>query len=127
LSTIVSPYPPVHREHPWEPPEGAMWWRFYLVCDGEGRCMITKTDAIDGDIDTATWISWEFFDGESIILDTGFDRPIPAVYMEIDYPSGFVDILHVGPPTPSPFWRPMHHSAWPHPCSCCDAEEDESG
>lgn len=109
MSKIVSPYPP-HIRQDYSPPPGAAWWRFRLRPNADGRTMLMETDARGSVI---TWCSWEFFDGENVIIDTGFDHPVPVV---VDYTrGGFIDVLHVGPPTPSPFWEQLPTAAWPHP------------
>jgi hypothetical protein len=78
--------------------------------------MIMETDAksASGTAD-ATWASWEFFDGENAIIDAGLDRISPVVITHRGV-SGWIDVLHVGPPTPSPDWQQLHIPAtWPHP------------
>lgn len=83
----------------------------------------------------ATWISWEFFDGQTAILDAGFDKPtvfeawfrrraMMVQYgnprrrpgeMPIEY-GMFLDLLTVGPPTPSKAWQALTEPGdWTHP------------
>lgn len=102
MSKIVSPLPPLLDEDgQFVPPPNASWWRLRLEPNEHGHDYVLETDA------EQTWCSIEFFDGESTIIDTGFDR---TVKVRIDYPGGWrgqLDVLHEGPPTPSPRWRPL--------------------
>lgn len=115
MSKIVSPYPPLLPNDDYTPPIDAQWWRFRLQPNDDGYTMVIETDARDGDMDSATWAAWEFFDGENTIIDAGLDRPLPVVITYRDS-GGWIDVLHVGPPTPSPRWEKLAIPGWwPHP------------
>lgn len=116
MSKIVSPYPVPMPGENYQPPVGAAWWRFQLRPNADDNVMFMETDAKSANgMADATWASWEFFDGENAIIDTGLDRILPVV---ITYRGvrGWIDVLHVGPPTPSPDWQILPIPAtWPHP------------
>jgi hypothetical protein len=113
MSKIVSPYPPLPPNHDYRPPEGAQWWRFFLRPNDDGHLMMCETNGTE-DLSEATWASWEFYDGEDTILDAGLDRPTPMLISSRLRPH--IDILHVGPPTPSPHWEKLTFAGrWPHP------------
>jgi len=116
MSKIVSPYPVHMPGEDYTPPTGASWWRFRLRPNDDGNLMLMETDARDvSQMANATWASWEFFDGESTIIDTGLDRVLPVV-LTYRGAGGYIDVLHVGPPTPSPHWEQLPILAvWPHP------------
>jgi hypothetical protein len=111
VSKVVSPYPVLlndpDRDH--KPDPMACWWRLRLVPNEHGHLMYVETDAKDGDMTTATWCSWEFYDGESTILDAGMDSikvdGVRIVWRHHDIE--FIDILCAGQPTPSPRWRQL--------------------
>lgn len=100
MSTIVSPFPVYEGDVTVAP--GASWWRFRLTpTNDDGNFLMVRTDATD---DAApTWVSWEFFDGENCVIDTGLDRPTKT-RMEIRNENGWIDVLYEGPPTPSKGW-----------------------
>lgn len=111
MSKIVSPYPAFTGDA--EPPAHASWWRFRLVRNSDGNVMLMETDGTG--LAEATWCSWEFFDGHDTIIDAGFDRPtwVRVTYLDV---GGHVDVLHDGPPTPSPRWRQLTKQGDPtHP------------
>ncbi|MCV7174758.1 hypothetical protein [Mycolicibacterium sphagni] len=103
MSKIVGAYPPTLVGDSWDPPDGATWWRFRLQPNEDGHVYVQEVDA------EQTWMSWEFFDGESTVIDCGLDRPAALVRLGgFDHGNhGHLDILHAGPPTPSPQWRPL--------------------
>lgn len=83
----------------------ASWWRFQLVPNAEGNVGITRTNADDETGAGATWSSFEFFDGYDTVIDTGLDRPTAKVRVTGRGTLRYIDVLHVGPPTPSPDWQ----------------------
>lgn len=112
MSKIVSPYPPLlDQDGQITPPAGASWWRFRLQENEDHNIMMVETDARDGV--TATWVSWEFFDGENAVIDTGFDRPTKA---RVNGDRRYIDVLYEGRPTPSPhWWQITVPGDWMHP------------
>jgi hypothetical protein len=113
VSKIISPYPAYEGEV--KLAANASWWRFRLIPNGDGNIMILQTDARGKDMTTATWCSWEFFDGENAVIDTGFDRPT-KVRMTQRGVGGYIDVLHKGPPSPSPRWKQLTSPGnWIHP------------
>ena len=52
------------------------------------------------------WMALEFFDHYNTVIDTGFDKPTKVIFHS-DNGTGTLDILHDGPPTPSPLWQPL--------------------
>ncbi|MDP7729516.1 hypothetical protein [Mycobacterium sp. TY813] len=66
----------------------------------------------DESLSDGTVVSWEFYDGETAVIDTGFDRITRARLGDIptgrlNPPRTALDVLHVGPPTPSPRWQQL--------------------
>jgi hypothetical protein len=115
VSKIVSPYPVKMPGNDYKPPTGAAWWRFRLQPNADGNLLWMETDGPASGMTTATWCSWEFFDGHDIIIDTGLDRITP-VKITHRGAIGYIDVLHVGPPTPSPDWERLPFPAvFPHP------------
>lgn len=114
MSKIVSPYPPMPLKEDYRPPDGARWWRFVLQRNEDGYSLIMECDAFD-ETSRPTWCSWEFFDGENVIIDVGLDRPLPAVLTE-RLGFGWIDVLSVDRPTPSRYWEKLPIPGnWPHP------------
>lgn len=120
MSKVVSPYPVKTLSRDWEPPYGSCWWRFPLVANEDGIQYTTRVEApcgesLDDTFSNAAMVSWEFYDGFNNIIDVGFDRitraRIGSVENSPSYipvgPQYFLDILHVGPPTPTPRWRQL--------------------
>lgn len=105
MSTIYSPYPAHEGETAL--PASASWWRFLLAPNAKGHVGITRTNA-DAETGTgATWASFEFFDGHDTIIDTGLDRPTAKVRVVGRGTLRYIDVLHDGPPTPSPDWQAL--------------------
>lgn len=111
MSTIVSPYPVLLNDINRPAPKEAQWWRFRLIPNEENNLALFRTDANDeSDWSTATWFSWEFFDGESTILDAGMDAPNVFRAVMTSRPlcvETLLDLLCVGRPTPSPHWEAL--------------------
>lgn len=126
MSKIVSPYPILVHDKLWLPTPGSKWWRLYLRTNSDGYYLMTRTDCKDGDMASASWVSWEFFDGEDTIIDLGFDRPVvPQIFHARDRFGPYLDVLHTEPPTPCRDWMEVHFTTriedepvWPHPCAC---------
>lgn len=107
MSKIVSPYPPLlDSDESHTPAPGASWWRLRPPQNEDGNILLMETNAGGEDMTSATWCSWEFFDGHRAVIDTGFDRPT-KVRIEHDFAVTYIDVLYDGPPTPSPLWRQM--------------------
>ncbi|MGV0042046.1 hypothetical protein [Mycobacterium colombiense] len=74
------------------------------------RVEAQKHESLDDDFSNAVMVSWEFYDGYETIIDVGFDRITRARIgsrKETSPRPYFLDILHVGPPTPSPRWAQL--------------------
>lgn len=105
MSKIVSPYPPYKGEV--NPAPNAQWWRLRLTMNENKMYTVTTANPEQG------WLSLEFFDGCDTVIDTGFDKPTLARMDEdrcgaMCWP--YLDVLFVGPPTPSPRWEPLTQS-----------------
>lgn len=99
MSKVVSPYPPYTGSI--DPPPNAQWWRIARLPENENHHYALESyDSDQG------WLSLEFFDGYDTIIDTGFDKPT-KVRFHSDNGVGLLDVLHVGPPTPSELWKPL--------------------
>lgn len=98
MSKIVSPYPPFEGEL--TPAPNASWWRIDLPMNQDDYYLVTKIP------EDQSWVSYEFFDGCETVIDTGFDKPT-KVRVHSDWEDRFIDVLHVGPPTPSPLWKQL--------------------
>jgi hypothetical protein len=98
-----------------KPPMEACWWRFRLQPNEDGHTIVERTNATDGDLETATWMSWEIFDGAETVIDTGFDKP---TFVRVTYqPSGrhYADVLYVGPPSPAEWEQLTRAGDFVHP------------
>lgn len=126
MSKVISPYPIQTLSRDWKPPKGSRWWRFKLVAQEDGiqytmRVEAPRGESLDDKFSNAVMVSWEFYDGFNTIIDVGFDRITRARIGSVEEPQlldrmfrnvqirpqYFLDILHVGPPTPSPGWIPL--------------------
>jgi len=114
VSTIVSPYPPADAAGVAAPAE-ASWWRLRLEPNADGHTVVVRTNAKDGDLSTATWCSWEIFDGHSAHVDAGLDRPTLVRLTYLPGGRHFVDVLHIGPPTPAEWVRLTDAGVFVHP------------
>ena len=129
MSKIIAPYPCSWYDEKRKPAHNAMWWRFRLLPNADNNLMIMQVD----NPDQPTWMSWEFFDGETTIIDAGMDRPtVDQVQVTYHHDGGYshydnirslaplaigyIDILCVEQPTPSPYWRALTAPGdWHHP------------
>lgn len=120
MSKIVSPFPPLLPREDYRPPAGARWWRFRMRNNADGHKLVVRHDGewdFDGSVYTKdpTWCEWEFFDDCDTIIDAGLDGCSPTIIVHRGAGS-WIDVLHVGPPTPSPHWEQLPIPGyWPHP------------
>lgn len=121
MSKIVSPFPPLLPGEDYRPPAGARWWRFRMRNNAEGNKLIMRNDG-EMNLDTGevtrqpTWCEYEFFDDCDTVIDTGLDGVLPVVITHREFGPGWIDVLHVGAPTPSPHWEAQPFPGyWPHP------------
>lgn len=103
MSKIVSPWPPLPSEH-CPPGPQARWWRFFLLSDlTDGAVFGLETDAPGDGMDGATWVSFNFFDGENQVIDAA-SCVINRACMTDTGAGMAIDVLCVDAPTGSPHW-----------------------
>lgn len=107
MSKIITPIPPLQIGDDFHIPPMARWWRFRTVPNEDGYHYTVTTDAyVRGEDDDGTWVSFEFYDDHSVVIDTGFDRPTLArVVTSENHIWVYVDVLSIEQPTPSSRWR----------------------
>lgn len=121
MSKVVTPYPIQTIRTDWRPPVGARWWRLWLLPNDDGTLYTMQLETrcgqpLEQDLGNVIAVSWEFYDGENTLIDTGFDRITRArISGETQLA---LDVLHVDPPTPSPRWRPLTA------VDCCEHPHD---
>lgn len=110
MSKVITPYPIQTIRTDWRPPPGSRWWRLWLSPNADGilytmQLETTGGQLADEELSNVIAVSWEFYDGENTLIDTGFDR-ITRARISGEHRKA-LDIMHVGPPTPSPRWHPL--------------------
>lgn len=109
VSTIFTPMPPP-QIGALTIPADASWWRLALPMNDDGNVMVQRSDATTETQADATWMTVEFFDGETTTLDDGLDAPnVWEIRFQANPPSPriWLDLLTVGQPTPAADWKPL--------------------
>lgn len=105
MSKIISPLPPLDIRNGFTSEPMACWWRFRTAPNADGYHYVIETNASIDDPDDGAWVSYEFFDGYDVTIDTGFDRPTRAQLTTFDHAVyAYFDVLSVDRPTPSDRW-----------------------